>query len=163
MVNLIVAFSFHYLMPDVHHQAHEVIMTYHSLSTPFIAIVSLLFLEIVEMRSIVVKPIKYLAGLGGIFGGIGAIFWAYTDLFLLHHLFLVGLSLLFLCAVFLVYGLIPGKEAKESEYYRDIPKIAGFNILHLSAVIVILGMIVFAIFGAVAAVIMLIIDEPFFL
>ncbi|MHA1486318.1 MAG: hypothetical protein ACTSSC_04000, partial [Promethearchaeota archaeon] len=67
------------------------------------------------------------------------------------------------CAVLLVYGLIPGKEVKESEYYRDIPKIAGFNILHLSAVIVIGSMIVFAIFGALAAIIMLEIGEPFFL
>jgi len=52
---------------------------------------------------------------------------------------------------------------KEAEYYRDIPKIAGFNILHLSSVIVIGSMIVFAIFGALAAIIMLAIDEPFFL
>jgi len=133
------------------------------MSTPFIGIVSLFFIDIVEMRSKVIKPIKYLAAVGGICGGIGAIFWAYTDLFLLHHLFLVGLSLLFICAVLLVYGLIPGKEVKESEYYRDIPKIAGFNILHLSAVITIGSMIVFAIFGALAAVIMLVIDKPFFL
>ena len=115
------------------------------------------------MRSKVIKPIKYMAGIGGICGGIGAIFWAYTDEFLLHHLFLVGLGLLFACAVLLVYGLIPGKEVKESEYYRDIPKIAGFNILHLSAVITIGSIIVFAIFGAVAAIIMLEIGEHFFL
>jgi len=138
-------------------------MTYHSLSTPFIGIVSLLFLNIIEMRSKVAKLIKYTAAIGGIFGGIGAIFWAYTDLFLLHHLFLVGLSLLFLCALLLVYGLIPGTEVKESEYYRDIPKIGGFNILHLSAVITIGSMMVFAIFGAVAAIIMLEIGEEFFL
>jgi len=138
-------------------------MTYHSLSTPFIGIVTLLFLDIIEMRSRVIKPIKYMAAIGGICGGIGAIFWAYSDNFLLHHVFLVGLGLLFACAVLLVYGLIPGKEVKESEYYRDIPKIAGFNILHLSAVIVIGSMIVFAIFGAVAAIIMLEIDEQFFL
>jgi len=138
-------------------------MTYHSLSTPFIGIVTLLFLDIIEMRSRVIKPIKYLAAIGGICGGIGAIFWAYTDIFLLHHLFLVGLSLLFLCAVLLVYGLIPGKEVKESEYYRDIPKIAGFNLLHLSSVITIGSMIVFAIFGALAAITMLAIDEDFFL
>ena len=115
------------------------------------------------MRSKVTKLIKYMAAIGGICGGIGAIFWAYTDYFLLHHVFLVGLGLLFLCAVLLVYGLIPGKEVKESEYYRDIPKVAGFNILHLSAVITIGSMIVFAIFGALAAIIMLGIDEPFFL
>lgn len=152
-----------YYTPVVHHTAHRVIMTYHSISTPFIGIVSLLFLEIVEIRSKVIKPIKYMAAIGGICGGIGAIFWAYSDNFLLHHIFLVGLSLLLTCAVLLVYGLIPGKEVKESEYYRDIPKIAGFNILHLSAVIVIGSMIVFAIFGALAAIIMLEIGEPFFL
>ena len=152
-----------YYTPVVHHTAHRVIMTYHSLSTPFIGIVTLLFLDIIEMRSRVIKPIKYMAAIGGICGGIGAIFWAYSDNFLLHHVFLVGLGLLFACAVLLVYGLIPGKEVKESEYYRDIPKIAGFNILHLSAVIVIGSMIVFAIFGAVAAIIMLEIDEQFFL
>ena len=152
-----------YYTPVVHHTAHRVIMTYHSISTPFIGIVTLLFLDIIEMRSRVIKPIKYMAAVGGICGGIGAIFWAYSDYFLLHHAFLVGLSLLFACAVLLVYGLIPGKEVKESEYYRDIPKIAGFNILHLSAVIVIGSMIVFAIFGAVAAIIMLEIDEQFFL
>jgi hypothetical protein len=163
VVNLSVAFLFHFIKPNVHHQAHEVIMTYHSLSTPFIGIVSLLFLEIIEIRSRVYKLIKYTAAIGGICGGIGAIFWAYTDWFLLHHLFLVGLSLLFICALLLVYGLIPGKEVRETEYYRDIPKIAGFNILHLSSVIVVGSMIVFAIFGAVAAIIMLAIDEPFFL
>ena len=149
--------------PTVHHTAHRVIMTYHSISTPFIGIVTLLFLDIIEMRSRVIKPIKYMAAIGGICGGIGAIFWAYTDFFLLHHMFLVGLSLLFACSVLLVYGLIPGKEVEESDYYRGIPKIAGFNILHLSAVIVIGSMIVFAIFGGVAAIIMLEIDEPFFL
>jgi hypothetical protein len=133
------------------------------MSTPFIGIVTLLFLDIIEIRSKVIKPIKYMAGIGGICGGIGAIFWAYTDSFELHHVFLVGLGLLFACAVLLVYGLIPGKEVKESEYYRDIPKIAGFNILHLSAVITIVSMIVFAIFGAVAAIIMLDLGEHFFL
>jgi len=115
------------------------------------------------MRSKVKKLIKYMAVIGGICGGIGAIFWAYTDIFELHHVFLVGLGLLFACAVLLVFGLIPGKEVKESEYYRDIPKIAGFNILHLSAVITIGSMIVFAIFGALAAIIMLDLGEPFFL
>jgi len=149
--------------PVVHHEAHRVIMTYHSMSTPFIGILTLFYLDIIEMRSKVAKLIKYMAAIGGICGGIGAIFWAYTDIFLLHHVFLVGLGLLFACAVLLVYGLIPGKEVKESEYYRDIPKIAGFNILHLSAVITIGSMIVFAIFGALAAIIMLGIDEPFFL
>jgi hypothetical protein len=133
------------------------------MSTPFIGIVTLFFIEIIEMRSKVIKPLKYMAFIGGVCGGIGAIFWAYTDFFLLHHVFLVGLSLLLTCAVLLVYGLIPGKEVKDSEYYRDIPKIGGFNILHLSAVIVIVSMIVFAFFGAIAAIIMLGIDEPFFL
>jgi len=155
------AWPFYY--PAVHHTAHRVIMTYHSMSTPFIGIVTLFFLDIIEIRSKVIKPIKYMAGIGGICGGIGAIFWAYTDIFELHHVFLVGLGLLFACAVLLVYGLIPGKEVKESEYYRDIPKIAGFNILHLSAVITIGSMIVFAIFGAVAAIIMLELGEHFFL
>ena len=171
MVNLTIAFSYHmfygtwlfYYTPVVHHTAHRVIMTYHSMSTPFIGIVTLLFLDVIEMRSKVIKPIRYMAAIGGICGGIGAIFWAYSDNFILHHIFLVGLSLLFTCAVMLVYGLIPGKEVKESEYYRDIPKIAGFNILHLSSVITIGSMIVFAIFGAVAAIIMLEINEHFFL
>ncbi|MFW9950959.1 MAG: hypothetical protein ACFFKA_12650, partial [Candidatus Thorarchaeota archaeon] len=131
--------------------------------TPFIGIVTLFFLDIIEMRSIVIKPIKYMSVIGGICGGIGAIFWAYTDFFLLHHFFLVGLGLLFACAILLVYGLIPGKEVKEKEYYREIPKIAGFNILHLSSIIVIGSMVVFAIFGALAAIIMLEIDEHFFL
>jgi len=149
--------------PVVHLEAPRVIMTYHSMSTPFIGILTLFFLDIIEMRSKVKKLIKYMAVIGGICGGIGAIFWAYTDIFELHHVFLVGLGLLFACAVLLVFGLIPGKEVKESEYYRDIPKIAGFNILHLSAVITIGSMIVFAIFGALAAIIMLDLGEPFFL
>lgn len=152
-----------YYTPVVHHTAHRVIMTYHSLSTPFIGIVTLFFIEIIEMRSKVIKPLKYMAFIGGVCGGIGAIFWAYSDNFLLHHVFLVGLSLLLVCAILLLYGLIPGKEVKESEYYRDIPKIAGFNILHLSGVIVVGSMIVFAVFGALAAIIMLEIDQPFFL
>ena len=156
------AWPFYYL-PVVHHTAHRVIMTYHSISTPFLGIVTLFFLDIIEMRSRVIKLIKYMAAIGGICGGIGAIFWAYSDNFLLHHVFLVGLGLLLACAVLLVYGLIPGKEVKESEYYRDIPKIAGFNILHLSAVITIGSMIVFAVFGALAAIIMLELGEHFFL
>jgi len=104
-----------------------------------------------------------MAFIGGVCGGVGAIFWAYSDYFLLHHVFLVGLSLLLGCAILLVYGLIPGKEVKENEYYRDIPKIAGFNILHLSGVIVVGSMIVFAVFGALAAIIMLEIPADFFL
>jgi hypothetical protein len=99
---------------------------------------------------------------GGICTGIGATFWAYTDIFELHHVFVVGLGILFVCGILLFYGLIPGKEVKESEYFRDIPKIGGMNILSLSALIVIGGMLVFAIFGALAAIIMLIEGEPFF-
>ncbi|GAH71605.1 unnamed protein product, partial [marine sediment metagenome] len=67
--------------PTVHHTAHRVIMTYHSMSTPFIGIVTLLFLEIIEIRSKVNKPLKYMAFIGGVCGGIDAIFWAYTDFF----------------------------------------------------------------------------------
>jgi len=135
-------------------------MVYHSLSTPFIGIVLLLFLEFLEIRKKVVKPIKWMAVIGGVSCGIGATFWAYTNLFILHHLFVAGLGVLFLCAILLCYGLIPGEEVKTSDYYNDIPKIKNFNLIHLNALIVILGMIVFTIFGALAALIMLTEDPP---
>jgi hypothetical protein len=138
-------------------------MIYHSLSGPFIAIVTLLFLEIFEIRQEVIDPLKYMVTIGGICVGIGATFWAYTNSFELHHVFVFGLGVLFVSGIFLFYGLIPGKEVKQSEYFQGLPKIGGMNILSLSALIVIGGMLVFAIFGALAAVIMLVIDQPFFL
>jgi hypothetical protein len=135
-------------------------MIYHSLSGPFIGIVTLLFVEIFELRQKVIKPLKYMVFTGGVCAGIGATFWAYTNSFELHHVFVVGLGILFVCGVLLFYGLIPGKEVKQSEYFQEIPKIGGMNILSLSALIVIGGMLVFAIFGASAALIMLMQDPP---
>ncbi|MHA2399062.1 MAG: hypothetical protein ACXADU_09255 [Promethearchaeota archaeon] len=172
IINITIAFSYHMVYDAslihgaagnlVHHKAHRVIMIYHSLSAPFVGIVTLLFLDIFEVRKSIIDPIRYLVFVGGICAGIGATFWAYTNVFELHHIFLVGLVLLFLGAGLLCYGLLPGKEAKESEYIRDIPKIGGFDILSLSGFIVIAGIIVFVLFGLTAAVIMLVIDEPFF-
>jgi hypothetical protein len=172
IINLIIAFSYHILDEAslihaesgnlIHHRAHRVIMIYHSLSGPFIGIVSLLFVEIFELRQKIVKPLKYMVFTGGIFTGIGATFWAYTDIFELHHVFVVGLGILFVCGILLFYGLIPGKEVKQSEFFRDIPKIGGLNILSLSGLIVVGGMLVFAVFGALAAIIMLVEGEPFF-
>jgi hypothetical protein len=152
-----------YFIPGVHHTAHRVIMIYHSLSGPFIGIVTLFFLEIFELRRIIIKPLKYIVTVGGLCAGIGATFWAYTDLFILHHVFVVGLALLFLCGLLLFYGLIPGEEVKKSDYYEDIPKIGGLNLLHLNALIIVGSMLVFAIFGALAAIIMLEEEVPFFL
>ncbi|MHA2390729.1 MAG: hypothetical protein ACXAEX_02070 [Promethearchaeota archaeon] len=74
----------------------------------------------------------------------------------------MGLVLLFLGGVLLCYGLIPGAEVKESEYIRELPKIGGYDILSLSGFIVVGGMLVFIIFGLIAAVVMLVIDEQFF-
>ncbi|MHA2429809.1 MAG: hypothetical protein ACXACC_02130 [Promethearchaeota archaeon] len=169
-INIIVAFSYHILYESSlihgtsvpHEEPARVIMIYHSLSTPFIGIVTLFFLAVVEIREKVIKPIKYIVTLGGISAGIGATFWAYTDIRMFHEIFVVGLALLFLSGLLLFYGLIPGKEVKRSDYYKEIPKIGNMNIFHLSALIVIGGMLVFAIFGALAALMMLDAGRPFF-
>lgn len=172
VVNITIAFSYHMIYEAslihgasgnlVHHKAHRVIMIYHSLSTPFVGIVTILFLDIFEVRKNVIEPIKYLVFVGGICAGIGATFWAYTTIFELHHIFLIDLVLLFLGGGLLCYGLLPGTEVKESEYIRDFPKIGGYDILSLSGFIVVGGMLVFIVFGLTAAVIMLVIDEQFF-
>ncbi|MFW9823090.1 MAG: hypothetical protein ACFFE4_09155, partial [Candidatus Thorarchaeota archaeon] len=172
VVNITIAFSYHMVYEAslihgasgnlVHHKAHRVIMIYHSLSTPFVGIVTILFLDIFEVRKNVIEPIKYLVFVGGICAGIGATFWAYTTIFELHHIFLIDLVLLFLGGGLLCYGLLPGTEVKESEYIRDFPKIGGYDILSLSGFIVVGGMLVFIVFGLTAAVIMLVIDEQFF-
>ncbi|MHA2124124.1 MAG: hypothetical protein ACW99E_02345 [Promethearchaeota archaeon] len=172
IINISIAFSYHMLYDaslihgasgnQVHHKAHRVIMIYHSLSAPFVGIVVLLFLDIFEVRRNIIRPIKYLVFLGGVCSGIGATFWAYTYIFELHHIFLIGLVLLFLGGGLLCYGLIPGAESKESKYLQGLPKIGRFDILSLSGLIVIGGMLVFIVFGLIAAVIMLVIDEPFF-
>ncbi|MHA1915384.1 MAG: hypothetical protein ACW986_10110 [Promethearchaeota archaeon] len=172
VINITIAFSYHMIYDSslihgaagnlVHHKAHRVIMIYHSISAPFVGIVTLLFLDIFEVRKSIIEPVRYLVFVGGVCAGIGATFWAYTTIFELHHIFLAGLVLLFLGAGLLCYGLLPGAEAKESDYIREMPKVGGFDILSLSAFIVIGGMIVFILFGLTAAVIMLVIDEPFF-
>ena len=182
IVNLTIAFSYHMLnwisgpgISGVHHVEHRVIMIYHSLSAPAIAIVTLLFLEIFETRrSISIlkyknqnlkKIIKFMVTIGGVCAGIGATFWAYYDGILgfsLHHIFVGGLSIIFFSGILLLYALIPGPEVKESDYFKELPKIGGVNLLSLNALIVIGGVIVFVLFGLTAAIIMLITDEPFF-
>ena len=173
IINITIAFSYHMLYEAslihaesgnlIHKAPHRIIMIYHSLSGPFIAIVTLLFLEIFEIRQEVIDPIKYMVTTGGVCVGIGATFWAYTNSFELHHVFVFGLGVLFVSAILLFYGLIPGKEVKQSEYFQGLPKIGGMNILSLSVLIVIGSMLVFAIFGAIAAIMMLIEGEPFFI
>ncbi|MHA2036349.1 MAG: hypothetical protein ACW98X_07935 [Promethearchaeota archaeon] len=172
IINISIAFSYHMIYEAslihgasgnlIHHQEHRVIMIYHSLSAPFVGIVTLLFLDIFEIRKNVIEPIKYLVFVGGICAGIGATFWAYTSIFELHHIFLMGLVLLFLAGALLCYGFIPDEETRNSRYLEEIPKIRNFNILSLSGFIVVGGMLVFILFGLLAAVIMLVIDEPFF-
>jgi len=168
IINIITAFSYHMFYSaslihgasGIHHVEHRVIMIFHSLSAPSVGIVSLFFLEVFEIRKRVIKLIKYMVTLGGICGGIGATFWAYTDLFILHHVFVVGLVLIFFSGILLFYGLIPGTDVKNSNYFKDIPKIGGLNILSLSILVIIGGMLVFAIFGLTAALVMLMGDPP---
>ena len=165
VINVAIALLY-YVIPGawtMNYQAHRLIMFYHSLAGPFVGIVALLFVEIFAIRAKVINPIKYLVAVGGLCTGIGATIFAYTPFVVFHYVFIFGLALLFVVGLLLFYGLIPGEEAKRDDYYNEIPKIAGLNLLHLSALIIIGAVLLYAIYGAVAKIMIMVEGVDLFL
>ncbi|MBC7241965.1 MAG: hypothetical protein H5T60_05915 [Anaerolineae bacterium] len=96
----------------------RIIMVYHSLAVPFVAAVAYLTLDLVPVPAELAQSVRRIITPGYMLTSIGALGFAYFGRnWLLHGIFLLGLSLVFYAGVLLAAGLWPGRERLSSPDY----------------------------------------------
>ncbi len=98
----------------------RIVMVYHSLAVPFVAAVAFLILDLVPVPAELGRSVRRIIIPGYMITSIGGLGFAYcARSWLLHGVFLLGLSLTFYAGVLLAAGLWPGRErASSPEYAR---------------------------------------------
>ncbi len=98
----------------------RIIMVYHALAVPFVAAVAYLTLDLVSVPAELGRSVRRIITPGYMLTSIGGLGFAYFGRnWLLHGIFLLGLSLTFYAGILLAAGLWPGREqAHSSEYAR---------------------------------------------
>ncbi|MHA1214884.1 MAG: hypothetical protein ACTSR2_05990 [Candidatus Hodarchaeales archaeon] len=137
-------------------QMGRIIMLYHSLAVPFLAVCAYFVLEFMDVREKFESRVKWPLFIGSILASFSAITFAYVfpDGWILHGLFLVGLSLCFYAGVMLLIGVFPTRSFPKREGEGG-PYIKGINIAQLALAIlttcvllsVMLGAAIGAFFG----------------
>lgn len=134
-------------------KAGRLIMVYHSIAVPFIAICTYFVLEFMDVREKFKSRVKWPLFIGSILSSISGMTFAYIlpEAWIIHGLYLVGLSLTFYAGVMLLIGVFPTKTfpKRDQDVGRNI--FVGQLTLTLLAfcilVSVILGAAVGAFFG----------------
>jgi len=99
------------LDPDPVEKAGRIIMVYHAISVPFIAVCTYFVLEFMDVREKFRSRVKWPLFIGSILASANALIFAYIlpEAWILHGLFLVGMSLCFYAGVMLLIGVFPTK------------------------------------------------------
>lgn len=96
----------------------RIIMVYHALAVPFVAAAAYLTLDLVPVPAELGRSVRRIITPGYMLTSIGALGFAYFGRsWLLHGIFLLGLSLSFYAGVLLAAGLWPGRERVPSPEY----------------------------------------------
>ncbi|MGC8828067.1 MAG: hypothetical protein ACP5TV_13815 [Anaerolineae bacterium] len=96
----------------------RIIMIYHSLAVSFTAAIAYLTLDLVPVSAELGRSVRRIITPGYMLTSIGALGFAYFGRsWLLHGIFLLGLSLVFYAGVLLAAGLWPGRERLSSPEY----------------------------------------------
>ena len=134
-------------MDDVS-RAGRLILLYHGLAVPFIATCTYFVLEFMDVREKFKTRVKWPLFIGSILASTNALLYAYffPEGWILHGLYLVGLSLCFYAGVMLLLGVFPTKSFPAREGGRSI--LLGQSALTLLTVCILLSTILGASIGA---------------
>lgn len=99
----------------------RIIMVYHALAVPFVAAITYLILDLVTVPAELGRAVRRVITPGYMLTSIGALGFAYFGRsWILHGIFLLGLSLVFYAGVLLAVGLWPAGERVPSANYAHI-------------------------------------------
>ncbi len=129
-------------------KAGRLIMVYHSIAVPFLAVCTYFVLEYMDVREKFKSRIKWPLFLGSILASSCGILFAYIfpDGWLLHGLYLVGLSLCFYAGIMLLLGVFPTKSFPERKDGQSI--LLGQSAITLLAVCILVSVIIGGAVGA---------------
>lgn len=129
------------LGPDPIEKAGRLIMVYHSLAVPFLAVCTYFGLEIMTVREKFKSRIKWPLFIGSILASASGMAFAYIfpDGWILHGLYLVGLSLCFYAGIMLLLGVFPTKSFPERKDGQSI--LLGQSAMTLLAICILLSVI----------------------
>ncbi|MGQ9665767.1 MAG: hypothetical protein ACUVWB_00505 [Anaerolineae bacterium] len=103
----------------------RIIMVYHSLAVPFVAAIAYLTLDLVPVPAELGRTVRRLITPGYMLTSAGALGFAYFGRnWILHGVFLLGLSLVFYAGILLAAGLWPARERAPSADYVHIGTIS---------------------------------------
>ncbi len=122
-------------------KAGRLILIYHALAVPFLAVCTYFVLEFMDVREKFKSRVKWPLFIGSILTSANAVLFAYAfpNGWILHGLYLVGLSLCFYAGIMLLLGIFPTKSFPKRESGRSI--LLGQSALTLLAVCILLSVI----------------------
>lgn len=96
-------------------KAGRLVMLYHSIAVPFLAVCTYFVLDLMDVREKLKPHVKWPLFAGSLLASVTSISFAYffPNGWVLHGLYLAGLSLCFYAGVMLLIGLIPTKSFPE--------------------------------------------------
>lgn len=129
-------------------KAGRLVMLYHSLAIPFLAVCTYFGLETMDVREKFKSRIKWPLFIGSILASASGMAFAYIfpEQWILHGLYLVGLSLCFYAGILLLLGVFPTKTFPEREDGRSV--LLGQSALTLVAVCILVSVILGGAIGA---------------
>ncbi len=127
----------------------RLVMLYHSLAIPFVAAITYFILEMVPMPEGMAKTVRRTITPGYMLTTIGGLGFAYLGRsWVLHGLFIFGLSLVFYAGVVLMIALWPWRYPNENPAYAHI---GSLSLERMAFFVVAVTMLVSVLIGAVAA------------
>lgn len=102
-------------------QVRRIIMVYHALAVPFVAAITYLILDEVDVPEKLAQSIRRTITPGYLLTGVGALTFAYMERsWIFHGTMLLGQSLVFYAGVLLAVGLWPGRRPNTDPAYAHI-------------------------------------------
>ncbi len=103
----------------------RIIMVYHALAIPFVAAIAFLILDQVAISDAIARTVRRAITPGFMLTSIGGLGWAYLGHnWILHGLYIAGLSLVFYAGVWLAVGLWPGRQRNTDPAYSHVGSIS---------------------------------------
>ena len=131
-------------------KAARLVMLYHALTIPFLAICTYVVLLVMDVREKFKSRVKWPLFIGSILSSTMGVSYAYLfdDAWIVHGLMLVGMSLCFYAGILLLLGIFPTKSfpKRDSENSRNV--LVAQIALTVTAICVLVSVILGASIGA---------------
>lgn len=138
------------LDPDLTEKASRLVMLYHSLTIPFLAICTYFVLLFMDVREKFISRVKWPLFVGSMLTSMSAFLFAYVfhDAWILHGLMLVGMSLCFYAGMLLLIGVFPTRSFPKRDPDKSRNVLVAQIALTVTAVCVLISVILGAAIGA---------------